>query len=49
LRERPLLSVLAGLTVRGPERLEPLPEGFRAFWISSPANIIHLVSEDTAS
>lgn len=24
--------------------IEPLPEGFRAFWIASPANIIHLVS-----
>jgi len=31
------------------DEIEPLPEGFRAFWISSPANIIHLVSEDTAS
>lgn len=30
------------------DEIEPLPEGFRAFWISSPANIIHLVSEDTA-
>jgi len=25
--------------------IEPLPEGFQAFWISSPSNIIHLVSE----
>ncbi len=24
--------------------IEPLPEGFKAFWISSPSNIIHLVS-----
>ncbi|MGQ9426599.1 VOC family protein [Gilvimarinus sp. F26214L] len=27
------------------DEIEPLPEGFRAFWLSSPANIIHLVSE----
>ncbi|TLM76877.1 VOC family protein [Microbulbifer harenosus] len=26
------------------DEIEPLPEGFRAFWISSPSNIIHLVS-----
>ena len=25
--------------------IEPLPEGFEAFWIASPSNIIHLVSE----
>lgn len=24
--------------------IEPLPEGFKGFWISSPANIIHLVT-----
>ncbi|WP_372634533.1 VOC family protein [Alcanivorax jadensis] len=24
--------------------IEPLPAGFQAFWISSPSNIIHLVS-----
>ncbi|MCQ2030170.1 VOC family protein [Stutzerimonas zhaodongensis] len=27
------------------DEIEPLPDGFRAFWISSPTNIIHLVSE----
>jgi catechol 2,3-dioxygenase-like lactoylglutathione lyase family enzyme len=27
------------------DEIEPLPEGFRAFWISSPTNIIHLGSE----
>lgn len=27
------------------DEIEPLPEGFRAFWIASPANIIHLISE----
>lgn len=26
------------------DEIEPLPPGFKAFWISSPANIIHLVS-----
>jgi len=26
------------------DEIEPLPEGFQAFWISSPSNIIHLVS-----
>ncbi|GAA4853642.1 VOC family protein [Luteimonas vadosa] len=25
--------------------IEPLPEGMAAFWISSPANIIHLVCD----
>lgn len=27
--------------------IEPLPDGFRGFWISSPASIIHLVCKDT--
>ena len=27
------------------DEIEPLPPGFKAFWLSSPANIIHLVSE----
>jgi catechol 2,3-dioxygenase-like lactoylglutathione lyase family enzyme len=26
------------------DEIEPLPEGMKAFWISSPANIIHLIS-----
>jgi len=26
------------------DEIEPLPSGFKAFWISSPSNIIHLVS-----
>lgn len=26
------------------DEIEPLPSGFNAFWIASPANIIHLVS-----
>jgi catechol 2,3-dioxygenase-like lactoylglutathione lyase family enzyme len=29
--------------------IEPLPKGFQAFWISSPASIIHLVCKDTES
>ena len=28
------------------DEIEPLPEGFSAFWISSPASIIHLVCKD---
>jgi hypothetical protein len=31
------------------DEIEPLPDGFRAFWISSPANIIHLISEQKPS
>ena len=27
------------------DEIEPLPQGFSGFWISSPADIIHLVSE----
>ena len=26
------------------DEIEPLPDGFKAFWVSSPSNIIHLVS-----
>jgi catechol 2,3-dioxygenase-like lactoylglutathione lyase family enzyme len=29
--------------------IEPLPEGFQAFWISNPASIVHLVCKDTES
>ncbi|WP_246180260.1 VOC family protein [Marinobacter changyiensis] len=29
------------------DEIEPLPEGFSAFWISSPSNIIHLVSSSS--
>ncbi len=31
------------------DEIEPLPEGFAAFWVSSPASIIHLVCNDTES
>ena len=27
------------------DEIETLPEGFKGFWVSSPANIIHLVAE----
>ncbi len=27
------------------DEIEPLPEGFKGFWLSNPANIIHLISE----
>lgn len=37
----------AGIVRR--DEIEPLPEGFEAFWISSPASIIHLVCKDTES
>lgn len=30
------------------DAVEPLPEGFRGFWISSPSQIVHLVSESSA-
>lgn len=29
------------------DEIEPLPEGFQAFWISSPSSIIHLVCKDS--
>lgn len=29
------------------DEIEQLPEGFAGFWVSSPANIIHLVTEAT--
>ena len=28
------------------DEIESLPDGFSGFWISSPANIIHLITED---
>lgn len=31
------------------DEIEPLPQGFNAFWVSSPASIIHLVCKDTES
>ena len=31
------------------DEIETLPEGFQAFWVSSPASIIHLVCKDAES
>lgn len=31
------------------DEIEPLPSGFKAFWISNPSNIIHLVSPSSDS
>jgi len=31
------------------DEIEPLPEGFQAFWVSSPAQIIHLVCAESES
>lgn len=28
------------------DEIEPLPDGLKAFWLSSPSNIIHLVNEN---
>ena len=29
------------------DEIEPLPDGFRGFWIKNPASLVHLVSEET--
>ena len=29
------------------DEIEPLPEGLEAFWVTSPASIIHLVCKDS--
>lgn len=39
-------AVLAAQGCHRRDEIEPLPVGFQAFWISSPANIIHLVSAE---
>ncbi|GAA3529232.1 hypothetical protein [Zobellella aerophila] len=31
------------------DEIEPLPEGFQAFWVSSPASIVHLICKDSES
>ncbi|WP_367111555.1 hypothetical protein [uncultured Psychrobacter sp.] len=31
------------------DEIEPLPDDFQAFWVSSPASIIHLVCKDSES
>ena len=37
---------LAAAKVVRCDEIEPLPDGLRAFWISSPAQIIHLVCDE---
>ena len=29
--------------------IEPLPEGFNGFWVSSPCNIVHLITADESA
>lgn len=29
------------------DEIEPLPNGYKGFWVSSPSNIIHLMTEKT--
>ncbi len=31
------------------DEIEPLPQDFQAFWVSSPSSIIHLVCKDSES
>jgi hypothetical protein len=31
------------------DEIEPLPEGFQAFWVASPASIIHLICKENES
>ena len=42
-------ALLAEAGVVRCDDIEPLPEGFQGFWVSSPASIIHLVCKDDAS
>jgi catechol 2,3-dioxygenase-like lactoylglutathione lyase family enzyme len=42
-------QLLEGAGVVRCDDIEPLPDGFQAFWISSPASIVHLVCKDTES
>lgn len=28
------------------DKIEPLPEGFKAFWVMNPASVVHLVCEE---
>ena len=37
---------LSAAGVRRCDAIEPLPEGFKGFWISNPAGIIHLIDGD---
>ncbi len=31
------------------DEIEPLPQGFKAFWVASPASIVHLICKDSES
>ena len=31
------------------DEIEPLPQGMQAFWVSSPASIVHLIIKDSES
>lgn len=39
-------AYLASAKVVRCDEIEPLPEGFKGFWVSSPAAIIHLVRQE---
>lgn len=39
-------ELLAEAKVVRCDEIEPLPDGFKAFWVSSPASIIHLVRQE---
>jgi catechol 2,3-dioxygenase-like lactoylglutathione lyase family enzyme len=42
-------ALLADAGVVRCDDIEPLPPGFRGFWVSSPASIVHLVCEAGAA
>lgn len=41
--------VVQGLPIVRCDEIEPLPPGLNAFWISSPASIVHLVCDQATS
>jgi catechol 2,3-dioxygenase-like lactoylglutathione lyase family enzyme len=41
--------VVQGMPIVRCDEIEPLPSGFNAFWISSPASIVHLVCDKATS
>ena len=42
-------ALLANAGLARCDEIEPLPEGFPGFWVSSPASIVHLVCKEGAS
>ena len=44
-----LAEALRGLDPALRVEIEPLPEGFPGFWVSSPVSIVHLVCKEGAS